>query len=278
MPKQPLLRRLTLMPLYGMFLLFCGALFAEEAKPKTPNATKSQVTRVSAREQAKASIPWDKLTPAAQEKLQGVVTDSSVFHRSPFQKTPCDHNVYLHLIRHPELVVNIWELMGVSKLKMDREEDYLINIDDGYGTQSQLELIYGNKNLHIFYAEGAYQGNIIPTTSKGQVVLILETKESVEDRKPVVSHRLHMFIQFDKSTNQLIVRTLQSLFLKMVDMNFAETTKFIGQIDEIIQDNPEGMKRLSGRLTRVQTPIRKQFNKVIEHANAQYVRIASNSK
>jgi len=60
-------------------------------------------------------------------------------------------------------------------------------------------------------------------------------------------------------------------------MNFAETTKFIGQIDDIIQDNPDGMKRLSGRLTRVQTPIRQQFNKLIERANAQYSRVAINS-
>ena len=277
MPKFPALRKLTFIPLLGIGLLWNGNLQAQDTIDTQSEEVSSSVQNLSAREQSAAAIPWTKLTTEARDKLQGVVKNSSVFHQSPIQKTPCDHNVYLHLIRYPELVVNMWELMGVSKLRMDRQQDYLIDIDDGYGTQSQLELVYGNKNLHIFYAEGAYKGSIIPTTGKGRVVLILETSKSMQGQQPVISHRLNLFIQFDKSANKLVVKTLQGIFLKMVDMNFAETTKFIGQIDDIIQDNPDGMKRLSGRLTRVQTPIRQQFNKLIERANAQYERVASNS-
>ena len=277
MPKFPVLRKLTFIPLLGIGLLWNGNLQAQDTSATQTEDVPSSVQNLSAREQSAAAIPWTKLTTEAREKLQGVVRNSSVFHQSPILKTPCDHNVYLHLIRYPELVVNMWELMGVSKLRMDRQQDYLIDIDDGYGTQSQLELVYGNKNLHIFYAEGAYKGSIIPTTSKGRVVLILETSKSMRGQQPIISHRLNLFIQFEKSANQLVIKTLQGIFLKMVDMNFAETTKFIGQIDDIIQDNPDGMKRLSGRLTRVQTPIRQQFNKLIEQANAQYERVASNS-
>lgn len=255
--------------------MLCGTLLASETS--SGYATGQQETRLSARQQSEALIPWEKLTDEARKKLNHVITNPSVFHRSPYQKTTCDHDVYLHLIRYPELVVNMWELMGVSKLQMKREQDYLIKINDGQGSNSQLELIYGNKNLHIFYAEGAYQGTIIPTTSKGRVVLILQTKDSTERGKPVVSHRLDMFVQFDKSTDQILAKTLKGLFLKMVDMNFAETTKFIGQIDEIIKDNPAGMKRLSGRLTRVKPPVRTQFNTLIEQANAHYVRVAAMS-
>lgn len=283
MPKHSILRRLTYIPALGICLLLSCSLTWAETNPSTKknigkNTTASTAKKISTRQEAETSIPWEKLTPEANEKLQTVVANPSVFHRSPIQKTTCDHKVYRHLIRYPELVVNMWELMGVSKLRMDRKEDYLINIDDSYGTQSQLELVYGNKDLHIFYAEGAYKGSIIPTISNGKVVLILETKNTQEAGKPVISHRLNMFIQFDKSTNQFVVKTLQGLFLKIVDMNFAETTKFIGQINEIIQDNPDGMKRLSGRLTRVQKPIREQFDKLIEHANARYEHIATNSK
>ncbi len=283
MPKHSILRRLTYIPALGICLLLSCSLTWAETNPSTQknlgkNTTASTAKKISTRQEAETSIPWEKLTPEANEKLQTVVANPSVFHRSPIQKTTCDHKVYRHLIRYPELVVNMWELMGVSKLRMDRKEDYLINIDDSYGTQSQLELVYGNKDLHIFYAEGAYKGSIIPTISNGKVVLILETKNTQEAGKPVISHRLNMFIQFDKSTNQFVVKTLQGLFLKIVDMNFAETTKFIGQINEIIQDNPDGMKRLSGRLTRVQKPIREQFDKLIEHANARYEHIATNSE
>jgi len=277
MPRSPILLRLTFIPLLGICLLWNGHLQAQGTFVTKTGDVSPALKKISAREKSAATIPWKKLTSEAREKLQSVVNNSTVFHQSPIQKTPCDHNVYLHLIRYPELVVNMWELMGVSKLRMDRQQDYLIDIDDGYGTQSQLELVYGNKNLHIFFAEGAYKGSIIPTTSKGRFVLVLETSKSMHGQQPVISHRLNLFIQVDKSANQLVVKTLQGIFLKMVDMNFAETTKFIGQIDDIIQDNPDGMKRLSGRLTRVQTPIRQQFNKLIERANAQYSRVAINS-
>ena len=277
MPIRPHLRNLTFFPVLAVLsvcVLLCGKVTAEDATAADSNSTK----KLTIRQQSESSIPWGKLTDEAQEKLQGVLTNATVFHRSPEHKLACDHDVYLHLIRHPELVVNMWELMGVSKLRMSREEDYVINIDDGQGTNSQLELVYGNANLHIFYAEGSYKGSIIPTVNQGRVVLILKTDEAMEEGKPIVTHQLDMFIQFDQSTNQLLVKTLQGLFLKMVDMNFAETTKFISQIDAIIQDNPEGMKRLSGRLTRVQTPIRQKFNSLVERAKAQYVRIATTTE
>ena len=280
MPKSPLLRRFTQIPILGICLLWSGGLIALEPpesgrQSNAPKKETSQAKKLSVREQSEALIPWEKLTDQAQEKLQGVLSNSSVFHRSPIQHLQCDHDVYLHLIRYPELVVNMWELMGVSKLRMAREQDFVLSIDDGYGTNSQMELVYGNSNLHIFYAEGSYKGSVIPTTSEGRVVLIVESEETIKDGKPVMSHRLDMFIQFDKSTSQLLVKTLQGLFLKMVDINFAETSKFIGQIDEIIRENPDGMKRLTGRLTRVQTPIRKKFTTLVEHANAEYVRIAT---
>lgn len=280
MPKPPFLRRFTTIPLLGIFLLWSGGLIALEPpdsgrQSSASNTEISPAKKLSAREQSEALIPWEKLTDQAQEKLQGVLSNSSVFHRSPVEQLQCDQEVYLHLIRYPELVVNMWELMGVSKLRMAREQDFVLIIDDGYGTNSQMELVYGNSNLHIFYAEGSYKGSVITTESKGRVVLILESEKTVKDGKPVISHRLDMFIQFDNSTNRLLVKTLQGLFLKMVDINFAETSKFIGQIDEIIRENPDGMKRLTDRLTRVQTPIRKKFTTLVDHANAEYVRIAT---
>jgi|TARA_B110000438_G_scaffold84196_1_gene83803 hypothetical protein len=231
--------------------------------------------QLTAQEQAKHSIPWDKLTDTAKTKLRSVISETTVFHRLKTQQFKCDESVYIHLVRHPEILTNIWELMGVTQLRIERTAPFSISIHDGQYTKTKLELVYGTSNLHVFHCEGSYEGMIIPTVSTGRAIIIIRSKYDKTEAAPTVKHQMDIFLQIDNAANQLLVKTLSYFFMKTADANFAETTQFIGQIDKIVKNNPAGMTRLVHRLTRVQPAIRQQFGVLVGKANTNRVRLAT---
>lgn len=239
--------------------------------------TPDEPRQPSAQEQAKHSIPWDKLTATAKTKLRSVISDTTVFHRLKTQQFKCDQSVYIHLVRHPEILTNIWELMGVTQLRIERTAPFSMRIHDGQYTKTTLELVYGTPNLHVFHCEGSYKGMIIPTVSTGRAIIIIRSKynTAAATQFPTVKHQMDIFLQIDNAANQLLVKTLSYFFMKTADANFAETTQFIGQIDKIVRNNPAGMARLADRLTRVQPALRQQFGVLVRNANTNRVRLAS---
>ncbi len=260
-------------------MLIAGCLFS--ISTLQAQETPDEPQQPSAQEQAKHSIPWDKLTNTAKTKLRSVISDTTVFHRLKSQQFKCDPSVYIHLVRHPEILTNIWELMGVTQLRIERTAPFSIRIHDGQYTKTTLELVYGTPDLHIFHCEGSYKGMIIPTVSTGRAIIIIRSKYDKTEAAPLatqvrtVKHQMDIFLQIDNAANQLLVKTLSYFFMKTADANFAETTQFIGQIDKIVRNNPAGMARLAGRLTRVQPAIRQQFGVLVRNANTNRVRLAS---
>jgi hypothetical protein len=265
--------------LFGVGVLIAGCLLSSSTLQAQGSPNEPQ--QPSAQEQAKHSIPWDKLTDTAKTKLRSVISDTTVFHRLKSQQFKCDPSVYIQLVRHPEILTNMWELMGVTQLRIERTAPFSIRIQDGHYTKTTLELVYGTPNLHVFHCEGSYKGTIIPTVSTGRAIIIIRsTYDNAEavppaTQIPTVKHQMDIFLQIDNTADQLLVKTLSYFFMKTADANFAETTQFIGQIDKIVRNNPTGMARLAERLTRVQPAIRQQFGVLVRNANTNRVRLAA---
>jgi hypothetical protein len=123
----------------------------------TPAAAKASTSR-SAKEEAIAGIPFDKLKADVRARLSDIVEKPSMYRRLPNQKIHCDPDMYLFLVRYPEVVVNIWELMGVTNVKLKRVGQYAFECSDGAGTVAKVELVYGTRDLHLLYVEATYEG------------------------------------------------------------------------------------------------------------------------
>ncbi|MCE9548364.1 MAG: hypothetical protein K8T25_23060, partial [Planctomycetia bacterium] len=73
---------------------------------------KSGTTSRAARMDAVRLIPFDKLDADARAKATAVTKANSLFRRLPVETIDCDPKLYLYLVRNPEVVVSIWQLMG----------------------------------------------------------------------------------------------------------------------------------------------------------------------
>jgi hypothetical protein len=235
------------------FLSIAIGLRADAAEPKG-------TTSKAARQEAVRSIPFDRLDADARRKATSVVNADSLFRRMPVETVACDPNLYLFLLRNPEVVVEIWHLMGVTDLKLTRTGAESFKVADNAGTTGNVEFLYGDQNTHVLYVEGQYRGSLYPRPITANCVLVMQSHYV---RKPdgsyAITSKLDTFIDVKNIGVDLVAKTFQSVFGRTTDHNFVETAGFIGKLSDTAEENPGGVQRLAARLTGVDPQVREQF-------------------
>jgi hypothetical protein len=206
------------------------------------------------------SIPFDQLSEQTRRELWQVVSKPSIFRRMPVQIVDCDPDLYVFLVRYPEVVVNMWRLMGVTKADVRRTGQFTFDANDGAGTAAKVQLLYASPEKHVLYAEGIYEGPLLKQRVDGKCVLVLTSGYSVQENDRVlVTHRLDVFLQLDHPGAELLAKTLHPLVGKAADHNFAESTAFLGTVSQAAERNGPGMEQFAARLTRVAPEVRERF-------------------
>ena len=214
-----------------------------------------------AKQDAIQAIPFDQLAEEAHAKLWSVVSRPSLYRQMPPAVISADPDLYVFLVRHPEVIVNMWDLMGITKVTINRNADYIFDASDGAGTDSRVELVYGDPNLHVMYAEGTYEGPLLKNEIRGRCVLVLRSNYAKNQSSDTyVTSRLDVFLQIDNVGAELIARTLHPLVGNTADQNFIESVKFVGQVTKAAETRPQRLQQLTQRLTKINPPVRQQFS------------------
>jgi hypothetical protein len=219
------------------------------------------VSTREAREEALRIIPWNKLNDESQRKLRSVVETPSVYRRMPKKTVDCDSGLYLFLLRNPEVVVNMWQVMGISNMTAQRTGPFSWKGNDGAGTQCDVELAYGTNDLHIMYGEGFYEGSMFKHRMSGRCVLLLRSGYAQDGRSRVAT-LLDMFLTVDNAGLDLVAKTLSPLVGSTADSNFAETAKFLGRVSLTAERNGPKLEQMTSKLTKVDPKIREQFSQL----------------
>jgi hypothetical protein len=223
------------------------------------SAAEGQSSR-DARTAAIRNIPFDQLTPDATEQLRRVIEDASYFRRMPTQTVPCDKEMYLFLIRHPEVVVSLWDVMGMTKVTLERTGEFQLRGNDGVGTVCHMDLVYGSENLHIYQSRGAYSGNLWARELNGRCVVCVHNKPTqLADGTPAMVAWMDTFLKLENVGADLAVKALGPFVSKTADHNFSECAGFFSQISQTAWTNPHGLVRVASRLPRVSPAVREQF-------------------
>jgi hypothetical protein len=258
--------------------MFCSAASAQETVPSKirqreqasnpPNsehlqsagsAADGQSSR-EARSTAIRSIPFDRLTPEATQQLRGVIENASYFRRMPTQTVPCDSEMYLFLIRHPEVVVSLWDVMGMTKVTLERTGEFQLRGNDGVGTMCNMDLVYGSENLHIYQSKGAYSGNLWARELHGRCVVCVHNQPTqLADGTPAMVAWMDTFLKLENVGADLAVKALGPFVSKTADHNFSECAGFFSQISQTAWTNPQGLVRVASQLPRVSPQVREKF-------------------
>ena len=228
-----------------------------QPKPLAPN--KADTSR-AARADAIKSLPLDQLSAAARKKVVDVVNKASVFRRSPVHVGTCDPEMYLFLLRHPDVLVNIWEVMGISNVALKRTGKATFRAADGAGTLCNVEYLFGDQKKHVIYAEGSYEGPVFKKPIRAKCVLIVRSGYiRSPDGQIHVTSRLDTFIKIENLAVELLVKTFQPMVGAASDTNFSETAAFISRVSRTAERNPAGMRRLAEKLSKLTPEVREKF-------------------
>jgi hypothetical protein len=241
----------------GICLLVCGQ------PPQSGEGTSSRAAEADAR----ARIPYQQLTPEAQTKLLAVMDRASLFRRLPAQIIDCDQDMFVYLARYPEVLVNIWEVMGITNVHTERKAPYVVHGSDGSGTQCQIELIYGTDQLHIYHGTGTYRGSMFQREVRGQCVCVLHsppTTDQFGDR--VLAGNMDVFLKVENLGADLLTRTLAPLVSRTADQNFVESSQFISELSRASVRSPEAVHRMAAQLDKIDPDVRLGFQQTIDRA------------
>jgi hypothetical protein len=216
-----------------------------------------------ARAAAEAAIPWDKLKADTRAKLLSVVDRPTLYRRLPLQSIDCDHDLHVFLVRYPEVVVNIWQLMGITNISAKRTAPFTVEGADGAGTTSKIDLVYGTPELHLYHCEGTYEGPLFKRLLSGRSVLLLRSGFTLDRAKrPIVTNQLDVFLTIDNAGAELVAKTLQGTVGKTIDSNFVETCKFLTRVSDAAERNGPGMQNLANKMENCGEDVRREFVEV----------------
>jgi len=245
------------------FSALLGGLAPQPGMAEEPTADLVSYSREEKKD-ALRQIPFNQLAAGDKPLVAEVVNDPSIFRRLPVQVVDCDPELYSFLINYPEIVVNIWKVMGITNVHLKRLSPYSFHADDGAGTVTTVRVLYANRDTNVFFADGYYDGPMAPKKIGAQCVLLLRSGFTRTDAgQSFVSNRLDVFVRFDNKAADFLARTLHPLIGKTADYNFAESTKFLAKISKNAEDNFPGMQGLVERLVNVDPAIRQQFSEVV---------------
>jgi hypothetical protein len=229
---------------------------------------------------ARRQIPYDKLDAEARRKVDAVLTDVTLFRRLPTQVFRCDPDLFLFMTTHPDVTVNIWQVLDLSQISLVRTGRNTFHADDGAGTQTDLQFLHTGHDTQVVYAVGNYKGPLFGQPIRGGCLLVLKTGYIREpDGCYYVTARMDVFFRVDHLGVNLLTRTLRPLVNESADKNFKESTAFMRNLCSAAELNPDFMQRLSGRLTKVRAEDRQRFAElaalVAQRASRNGVRKAS---
>ncbi|MHB1034144.1 MAG: hypothetical protein ACYC35_04845 [Pirellulales bacterium] len=256
------MRSLAVASLLSAFLT--GAVSAAEPEKVTGSPYKATTSR-AAREDAQRSIPLDKLAPDARVKVSTVLAGSPIFRRMPLQVIDCEPNFYLFMVRHPDVMVNIWEVLSLSKIELRQTGPGAFRAADGAGTLGKVQYLYSGYDTQVIYAEGSYEGPLFTHPVQGKCLLVLKAGYIREPNgRYYITNRLDAFMHVESKGVEILAKTFQPLVGKVADYNFVETAGFLGRLSHTAEVNRDGMARLASKLENVHPEIRDQFALVVD--------------
>jgi hypothetical protein len=225
----------------------------------------------SARDEAVRAIPWPRLAPYDRRVAQSVIKNVSMYRRLPTRVIDCDPDIFNFLFQHPEVVIDVWRLMGISQVTLEKlpggnhSGGAAYRATDGAGTTGIVRFLFTNwgpeaQNVAVIFADGTYDGQPFASQLRAQSVLLLRTGAVQETNgRHYVTVRVDSFVKIEQMGVELIAKTVQPWISKTADRNFIETLSFVSNFSRTAEKNPQGMHRLAARLASVDEPTRSEL-------------------
>ena len=217
-----------------------------------------------------ARVPWDALSPNAQEKIRQLTSSATIYRRLPMAGGRCNPELFDFFLTHPNAIVELWRSMGYEEVSMVDEGAGIYALAERSGSTGKLQIIYQDAELTLAYCSGSYRGAAIGRPMSGEMFLALQTRYTEDaNRTPFVVCRMDAFVDLKNPGVDLLARTFSSAIGKIGDSNFEQTLAFIDSVSQAIEANPEDFAMVAMGLQGLSPDARRLLAAKAERVGAQ---------
>jgi hypothetical protein len=225
-------------------------------------------TSQAARQEARRAIPLAKVDPAYRRQVSEVLADPSVFRRLPTNVVDCQPEMFTFLAQNPEVLVEIWRELDVSRVELIRSGVNTFDLRDNAGTTGRLVVVEATceaaaQNRIVMYAEGQYEGKPFSRSVGARCVLLLRSGSVRETNgRQYVAARLDSFVKLDRTSIEIMAQVAHPFVGRTADRNFADTLAFISNLSYTAERRPSSIDDLAGDLEHVDAARREGLSAV----------------
>ncbi|GAB6164985.1 hypothetical protein JCM19992_09850 [Thermostilla marina] len=223
--------------------------------------TPGRISPAQAAQQAIDRLPLRMMNETDRADVLAVLSNVTIYHQMPIRTIECSPEFYRFLVEHPDVIVAVWQILGITQLEVAVDEDSVFHINDHQGTTAVARFMYRSPGLHVIYTEGAYDGALLPKPVRGRTLLLLNSSyiRDAEGRSLVMC-RLEVFMQVERKGVALLAKALYPLVAGMAETNYTQTVGFLNWLNRAAREKPGAMLRLATSLEGISDETRQSFS------------------
>ena len=209
-----------------------------------------------ARRRASEAVPLERMAEPHRRLAADSLRAATLFRRLPTEVVTCDPVLLEFMLTKPEVMVDLWRTLGISRLALDPAGPGQWRLADGYGTEGTVQLLHHERNdrggLLVFHGRGGYTGPLAPRRLTGSCLVVIRHAAADPDGlgRPRQAVQIDAFLDVDGLGLEIVTRTLEPLIAHSAAANFHEISLFVTQFAAAAARNPAGVERLAGRMAR----------------------------
>ena len=208
------------------------------------------------RRQAEAALPLARMPEEERTIAERQVQATALYRRLPVATVACEPEFLDFILSRPDTLVDLWRVLGISRLALDPAGPGRWRLADGWGTVGSVRLLHherrGAGGLFVFVGRGGYTGPLAPRDLTGSCLVMVRhwPVAADEDGGPRQAVQVDAFLDVDGIGLEIVTRVLQPLVVHSAASNLHEISLFVSQFARAAARNPVGVARLTDRMSR----------------------------
>ena len=218
----------------------------------------------AAEDQARNAIPLNAMTLRNRQRAQVIIKERSQFRRLPSLQYTIDEPIFRYLLKHPDVAVSTWRVMGISRFEMWQTGESEFEAQAIDGSEGIADILYQDNSQMVFICQGSYHNPLLPRAMEAAALIWFRAVYTPNpDGSHTVKQKADVFVRFPSTGVSAIAKVLTPVLHTLMDRNLFEVSLYGSMMSRAVRDEPDWVIQVAQQMEGV-LPQRK--NELIEVA------------
>jgi len=205
-----------------------------------------------AEDQARSSLPLAGMTQENRQRAQEIIKERSQFRRLPSLQYTIDEPMFRYLLKHPDVAVSTWRVMGISRFEMWQTGDMEYEAKAIDGSEGIADILYQDDNQIVFVCQGRYHNPLLLRPLEASALIWFRAVYTPNaEGTHVVTQKADVFVRFPSSSVSAIAKVLTPVLHSLMDRNLFEISLYGSMMSRAVRDEPEWVVQVAQQMEGV---------------------------